>query len=160
MIHRTGRVPDLPINHRGEDKTRFLLFDASRKWFPASPFSSIEGHMKRRRRSKIVNSCRFYRIVKAKAQRRGFSELQSSIYGVLALEECLRKAGPMMKLKFLSTIVSYALPDLAKIEPASDAEAALKKEIMDFYGNPRDNSKINHHLAAWKQVDLDIDEDF
>lgn len=100
----------------------------------------------------IFDSIKFYKAVKLNAQRHGFSELQSAIYGTLALEECLREVGTMQKLIFLSTIGAVALPDVEKLEPATEEEAQDKKDLIEFYRSTKDESKMHPLLDDWLKV--------
>lgn len=94
----------------------------------------------------------FYKAVKRNAIRHGFTEMKAAIYGTLALEECLREAGDMYKLTFLSTIGSVALPDVEKIEPANDEEESEKRDLIAFYNVKKDKALIDPLFTEWQKV--------
>ena len=100
----------------------------------------------------MFDSIKFYKAVKLNARRHGFSPLRSAIYATLALEECLREAGAMYKLVFLSTIGAVALPDVEKIEPADDEEAADKRDLIAFYRSAKDEVKMRQFLDDWLKM--------
>lgn len=100
----------------------------------------------------MFDSIDFYKAVKKLAKRHGFSTLRSAIYATLALEECQRNAGAMYKLTFLSTIGAVALPDVEKIEPADEAEAADKRDLIEFYRSTKDEAKMRRLLDDWLRM--------
>lgn len=100
----------------------------------------------------MFDSIDFYKAVKKLAKRHGFSTLRSAIYATLALEECLRAAGAMYKLTFLSTIGAVALPDVEKIEPADEAEAADKRDLIAYYRSEKDETKMRRLLDDWLRM--------
>lgn len=104
----------------------------------------------------MFDSIKFYRAVKLNAQRHGFTDLKAAILGTLALEECLREAGPMYKLTFLSTIGAVALPDVEKLEPADEEEATDKKDLLDFYRVEKNEKKFHPLLDQWRKINGDL----
>lgn len=93
----------------------------------------------------------FFRVVKSNALRWGFSPLKSAIYATLALEECMNDPGTRDPLPFLATIGASALPEVERLEPATDEEAQEKRDLLEAYSK-HDKRSLTPLLDQWRKV--------
>ena len=110
------------------------------------------GRLKRFRSGLVqFDAADFYRVVKAQNLRYGFSPLKSAIYATLALEECMNDPGTPDRLPFLSTIGAVAIPDVERLAPANDEEAAEKRDLLEAYDR-HDKTSLTPLLDQWREA--------
>ena len=93
----------------------------------------------------------FFRAVKANALRWGYSPLKAAIYATLALEECMNDHATHDPLPFLATIGAAALPEVERLEPATEEEAAEKRDLLEAYDR-HDKKSLTPLLDQWRKV--------
>ena len=97
----------------------------------------------------------FYRIVKSNALRWGFSPLKAAIYATLALEECMNDPATPDRLPFLSTIGAVSIPEVERLAPADDEEAAEKRDLLEAYDR-HDKTSLSPLLDQWRKVQQEM----
>lgn len=99
----------------------------------------------------------FYKIVKNQSLNYGYSPLKSAIYATLALEECMNDPATPDRLPYLSTIGIVALPEIERLQPANDEEAAEKDDMLAAYYK---NNKTSLHplLDQWRKVQKELNK--
>lgn len=114
--------------------------------------SKHAGRLKRFRSGMVMfDAAEFYRVVKAQCLRYGHSTLRSAIYATLALEECMNDPATPDRLPFLSTIGAVSIPEVERLAPADDEEAAEKRDLLEAYDR-HDKTSLSPLLDQWRKV--------
>ena len=106
----------------------------------------------------MFDATEFYKVVKANALRWGFSPLKSAIYATLALEECMNDPGTRDPLPCLATIGATALPDVERTAPATEEEAAEKRDLLEAYDR-HDKTSLTPLLDQWRKVQKEMNNE-
>lgn len=118
--------------------------------------SKHAGRLKRFRSGMVMfDAAEFYRVVKAQCLRYGHSPLRSAIYATLALEECMNDPATPDRLPFLSTIGAVSIPEVERLVPADDEEAAEKRDLLEAYDR-HDQTSLHPLLDQWRKVQQEM----
>ena len=114
--------------------------------------SKHAGRLKRFRSGMVMfDTAEFYRVVKAQCLRYGHSPLRAAIYATLALEECMNDPATPDRLPFLSTIGAVSIPEVERLAPADEEEAAEKRDLLEAYDR-HDKTSLSPLLDQWRKV--------
>lgn len=59
--------------------------------------------------------------------------MRAAISATLALEDMMKGSSPLDSLAYLAAIGTVAIPDMERIQPANDQEAAERQDMIDAY---------------------------
>lgn len=118
--------------------------------------SKHAGRLKRFRSGMVMfDTAEFYRVVKAQCLRYGHSPLRAAIYATLALEECMNDPATPDRLPFLSTIGAVSIPEVERLVPADEEEAAEKRDLLEAY-DWHDQTSLHPLLDQWRKVQQEM----